>query len=243
MDRIPYFPIYVGDYLQEPQATCSLAAQGLYFRLKMIAHISERYGYLYENGRPISDERLAQRCYLTIEQYIVVLTELRQVGVPSITADGIYFFPEMIEQHRKRAEKRKSKRKERKRKNVAHDTQATSLRPLETESENKDVVVSVVGDGAEEPKPYRVPQDPAGKVILAYKLLTGAEKEDRGWDSRNWARCAKSAPQLLLIFKGDWKKTVEYMQAFKAHCEKSKLDWTMETMVKKYDDWRGKHGF
>ena len=54
--RNPYVPIYPGDWLQGPVAGCSLAAQGLWLRLKFIMHGCEPYGYLYPGRRRVTAE-------------------------------------------------------------------------------------------------------------------------------------------------------------------------------------------
>jgi hypothetical protein len=46
LGKIPYLPIYPGDELQSPISSCSLAAQGLWLRLRLIMQSSPEYGHL-----------------------------------------------------------------------------------------------------------------------------------------------------------------------------------------------------
>lgn len=52
-DRLPYMRLYPGDELQAPVSFCSLAAQGLWLRLRIIMHSCEPYGYLCPGAKPL----------------------------------------------------------------------------------------------------------------------------------------------------------------------------------------------
>lgn len=103
MPNRPFFPIYPGDELRGPVAGCSLAAQGLWLRMRFIMHDSERRGYLHQNGSAIPPESVARRCGCTPEQYETLLAELDQAGVPSRTTDGVIYDPAMVAEERKRS--------------------------------------------------------------------------------------------------------------------------------------------
>lgn len=296
-ERIPYFPIYIGDYLRQPQATCSMAAQGLFLRLKMIAHDSSRYGYLCEQGgAPISIERTAKLCGLTTDLCTSLLLELRQVGVPDVTTDGIYFFQDMVSQLRKRAGNRDRKRKERKRKDVTRLSRVT-LFENENEYENESsVVVGDDGAGRRGKFPPTVEEvavyakeigyaldaekfvkyygsvgwmrgktkiknwklavqtwkhndkstsnklvsitESVRDVITAYRIAKDIPDDDKLWWTIHAGNCVEHAENLLKLCGGDLDHLTGYMGWFKDSMDKSRLSWTLKTMVDKYHDWR-----
>jgi hypothetical protein len=96
-------------------SSCSLAAQGLWLNMMMIAHDSDRYGYLSMNGVAIPPGSIARKCGCTLEQYTTLLAELDSVGVPSRTRDGIIFSRRMVRDAaaRKEAAQRQSRRRSR----------------------------------------------------------------------------------------------------------------------------------
>lgn len=89
--KLPAFQFYPGDWLRDGVSGCSLAAQGLWLRLMILMHDSERYGYLCYNGLPIPSAQLARRCGCTLAEYEELLAELESAGVPSRTKDGIIY--------------------------------------------------------------------------------------------------------------------------------------------------------
>lgn len=89
--NIPAIQLYLGDYLRDAVSGCSLAAQGLWLRLLMMMHDSERYGYLCHNGVPIPSQMLARRCGCSLEEFNTCLAELEAAGVPSRTQNGIIY--------------------------------------------------------------------------------------------------------------------------------------------------------
>jgi hypothetical protein len=88
MAKLPGFMFYPGDWLRDSISGCSLAAQGLWLRMMIIAHDSDRYGYLTTNGVAIPPGSIAQRCGCTLEQYTTLIDELTIAGVVSRSADG-----------------------------------------------------------------------------------------------------------------------------------------------------------
>lgn len=93
----PAFQFYPGDWVRDPVAGCSLAAQGLWLRMMVVAHDSDRYGFLSQNGAPIPPDAISRRCGCeSITQYEALLAELFQAGVPSRTPEGVIFSRRMV---------------------------------------------------------------------------------------------------------------------------------------------------
>src|ERR1035438_5747493 len=93
----PAFQFYPGDWLRDHISGCSLAAQGLWLRMMIVAHDSDRYGYLEVNGAPMPADAIARRCGCeSAEQYSALLSELREAGVPSRTPEGIIYSRRMV---------------------------------------------------------------------------------------------------------------------------------------------------
>lgn len=105
MPKLPALQFYVGDYLRDPIAGCSLAAQGLWLRMLIVMHDSERYGYFCVNGAPIPDETAARRTGCSsVTEYYTFLTELDSAGIPSRTSDGIIYSRRMVSDAKKRSD-------------------------------------------------------------------------------------------------------------------------------------------
>jgi hypothetical protein len=106
-ERLPYMKFYPKDWLADEVAGCSMAAQGLWLRLLMLMHFSERYGYLQKNGAPIPHEILAVRVGILAVEFAAFFRELTDAGVPSVTPTGIIYSRRMVEDAKKRAESAK----------------------------------------------------------------------------------------------------------------------------------------
>ena len=74
--------IFPGDWTASPAAACSLAAQGLWFRLLLIMASNEHhYGTLRRpDGSPMDDGVLARRCGCSTSQFRLLMAELDDVG-------------------------------------------------------------------------------------------------------------------------------------------------------------------
>ena len=93
----PSFQFYPGDWIRDSVAGCSLAAQGLWLRMMIVAHDCDPYGYLGQNGTPMPPDSIARRCGCeSVEQYSQLLSELREAGVPSRTDNGVIFSRRMV---------------------------------------------------------------------------------------------------------------------------------------------------
>lgn len=106
MSKLPAIQFYPGDWLRDDVAGCSLGAQGLWLRMMILMHDSDRYGYLAKNGVPIPPATIAQRCGTSLEQYTTLLAELDTHGVPSRTDDGTIFSRRMVRDAKAREEAR-----------------------------------------------------------------------------------------------------------------------------------------
>ena len=113
MKKLPAFPFYPGDWLRDAIARLSLAAQGLWLRLMILMHDSERYGHLCQNGSPIPPEQLARHCGCSLVEFESLLAELESAGVPSRTRDGIIYSRRMVRDAEERKKATERKRRER----------------------------------------------------------------------------------------------------------------------------------
>jgi hypothetical protein len=65
--------------------------------MMIVAHDSECYGHLSQNGTPMPPDSIARRCGCeSVEQYSSLISELREAGVPSRTPEGIIFSRRMV---------------------------------------------------------------------------------------------------------------------------------------------------
>ncbi|MHC1792154.1 hypothetical protein [Solidesulfovibrio sp.] len=114
MEKIPYIKFFPGDWLRDNVSGCSLAAQGLWLRMMILMHDSERYGYLTMNGLPIPPGFIARKCGCdTLEQYNALLDELDNAGIPSRTPEGAIYSRRMVKDARERQRKAGNKRDQR----------------------------------------------------------------------------------------------------------------------------------
>lgn len=103
MARQPSFQFYPGDWLRDNVSGCSLAAQGLWLRMLLLMHDSERRGYLAMNGSPMPPAHVARRCGSDLAQYETLLAELDAAGVPSRTSDGTIYSRRMVKDTQEKA--------------------------------------------------------------------------------------------------------------------------------------------
>ncbi len=112
--KLPYLQFYPGDWLKDPIAGCSLATQGLWLRMMMVAHESDRYGHLSAGGIPIPQESIAKRCGCDdLTQFETLLAELDRAKVPSRTKSGIIYSRRMDRDQKKRDKWRRDKENQR----------------------------------------------------------------------------------------------------------------------------------
>lgn len=112
--KLPHIQLYPGDWLRDNVAGCSLAAQGLWFRMLLLAHEAKQYGYLAMNGSPIPSDFIARKCGCdSLAQYETLLDELDRAGVPSRTPEGIIYSRRMVRDAKARAAVKERVRKHR----------------------------------------------------------------------------------------------------------------------------------
>lgn len=80
--KLPAIQFYPGDWLRDGVSGCSLAAQGLWLRMLLVAHDSDSYGRLSVSGRPLLPAEIARRCGCAVEEYCLLFNELERAGVP-----------------------------------------------------------------------------------------------------------------------------------------------------------------
>lgn len=114
MGKLPAFQFYPSDWLEDGVAGCSLAAQGLWLRMMIVAHGSPRYGYLCNSlGSPMPPEAIASKCGCSVEVYRSLLAELDLATVPSRTRAGTIFSRRMVRDQKRRQQWKDSQRKHR----------------------------------------------------------------------------------------------------------------------------------
>lgn len=75
------------------------------------------------------------------------------------------------------------------------------------------------------------------KVVTAFKMLQGFERDDKSWDKMHFARFSKSAKQLV-DFMGSWKDAVDCCQDVYEKLTSKGLTVTLETICKHSGDWK-----
>ena len=94
--KLPAIQFYPGDWLRDNVAGCSLAAQGLWLRMMLVAHDSDSYGKLSVSGRALLPAEIARRCGCSVDEFGLLFKELESAGVPSRDANGVIFSRRMI---------------------------------------------------------------------------------------------------------------------------------------------------
>lgn len=105
MGNLQWFAMYPDDWTTDPVAMCSLAAQGLWLRMMFVMHrYSQRYGFLEYAGKPMPEETVSLLCGVPLDEYLKLLSELKEAGVPSFTSNNTLFSRRMVRDARKRAQ-------------------------------------------------------------------------------------------------------------------------------------------
>lgn len=102
--------IYKGDYLRHNVSALSIAAQGLWLRLMILMHDSERPGYLCLNSESMPPRLAATKCSVSLDEYSTLLAELDSVGAFSRSTEGILYSPQIVEEAATRAQNAKRQR-------------------------------------------------------------------------------------------------------------------------------------
>ncbi len=84
---------------------------------------------------------------------------------------------------------------------------------------------------SENPAPEVVkPLTPLQRVVGAYKIAKGNDRDDKAWDKANFGRYSKAAKSLIDCFGGDEKAAVVYLLGRGQELDDKGLDWTLETI-------------
>lgn len=89
---------------------------------------------------------------------------------------------------------------------------------------------------------YKIPDsktEPLKCLVISYKMLMGAEYDDRAWDSIHFSRAGKSAKVLLEIC-GSLRVADSCMVEVAQKFEEAGLPWTLETIVRHAHEWVNK---
>lgn len=180
MSKLPSFQFYPGDWLRDNISGCSLAAQGLWLRMMILMHDSERYGYLSMNGAPIPPGFVSRKCGCdTLEQYTTLLAELDEAGIPSRTSEGIIYSRRMVRDARERERKNRNKADQRSReKGVSGDGDVTAC---VTSDVTSDVTTHVTG-GVTDESPRSSSSSSSSKRTKTKSARAGADGEKTDFD-------------------------------------------------------------
>lgn len=77
-------------------ADCSLAAQGLWIRMLCLMHEASPRGHLVQNGKQVSDTKLARASRISEREVLRLVNELEAEGVFSRTPEGTIFSRRMV---------------------------------------------------------------------------------------------------------------------------------------------------
>ncbi len=230
--KLPAITFYPGDWLRDDVSGVSLAAQGLWLRMMILAHDADRYGYLGKNGSPYSSSFIAKKCGCdTVDQYETLLLELDSVNVPSRTPEGVLYSRRMVrdakERQLKRISWRQQKQEQRKSNVVMDDVRKMSggmsahCPPLSSSSVSSSI--------SKDLKPLKPSSEDAKKLsLLLAELITindpGSTFEGKSFHS--WEKAADGLlkhreygeiEQVLRWSQADsfWKSNILSMSKFK----------------------------
>lgn len=81
---------------------------------------------------------------------------------------------------------------------------------------------------ASEPNPLT----PLQRVVGAYKLAKGIDRDDKAWDRANYARYSKAAKSLLEACGGNLEAAVAYLIGQGDEWDAKSITWTLETIAR-----------
>lgn len=230
MANLPGFIFYPGDWLRDAVSGCSLEAQGLWLRMMIIGHDSDRYGYLSMNGVAIPAGSIAQRCGCTLPQYTTLLAELTAAGVPSRTPEGIIYSRRMVKDAQKREQGAERQRKFKKLKKEGN----ASVTPKKLsgnafyENENE----SVVSLNSKRKANYEEVNTFCSELNLP---TCDSEYLFNHWEGNGWTNGGKPIE--------DWKRTVRaWKAAGHLPSQDTRRDRTRFTADRRHDGRSGEPG-
>ncbi len=79
--------------------------------------------------------------------------------------------------------------------------------------------------------PESAEMTPIQRIVGAYKVAKGNDRDDKAWDKANFARYSKAAKSLHDVF-GDDKAAVVYLLGQAAEWDERGVTWTLETIAR-----------
>ena len=73
---------------------------------------------------------------------------------------------------------------------------------------------------------------PLQRIMLAYKLAKGFDKDDKKWDKFNFPRFIRPAKEILEAFENEEREAVEFVISFGATMDELDRSWTLWTTAK-----------
>jgi hypothetical protein len=187
MTNLPYLTIYKGDFLRGNVSACSIAAQGLWFRIMILMHDSERAGYLCLNGEAMPSRIAAIKCAVSVDEYETLLAELKSVCAFNTSREGIIFSPEIVAQAEERAKNAERQRNFKEKRSGNGQGNGKVTPQVTEESHPSSSSLSSSPSGTEEKdkpiglskKKIRIPSD----FAVNENMLTWANKSVPGLDT------------------------------------------------------------
>jgi hypothetical protein len=102
----PAFQLYPADWRKDAALqSCSMAAQGLWINTICVAHECEPYGHLMVNGKPMNAAQIGRLVGVSTKECEILLLELGEAGVFSVTPEGAIYSRRMVRDERARDER------------------------------------------------------------------------------------------------------------------------------------------
>jgi len=88
----PWMKFYPRDWRgDQALRAVSVAARGLWIECLCIMHEAKPYGHLLVNGQKVEDDTLARMAGVPVDEVRILMSELQQAGVFSLTRKGVVF--------------------------------------------------------------------------------------------------------------------------------------------------------
>ena len=194
MPRLPYLPLYTGDWLKDPNLRrCSQAARGVWIDLLCFMFDCEERGVLATGGVPWTDQQVAAAICGNPDLTITCLMELLSAGVVSRNKSGALFSRRMVRDEENRAKTRGRVKKHR------------------SESSNGDVTHDVTGH------PDNDIEISSKEIDLeAFEVFWKAYPQGRKLDKKatftEWKRQSPMLPAVLVALDA-WKKCQQWQDS------------------------------
>ncbi len=93
----PAFQFYPADWRKDTALqSCSLVARGLWHELMCLMHECEPYGHLAVNSKAMKPDQVARLVGISSREYLKLLGELMDAGVPSVNKEGLIYSRRMV---------------------------------------------------------------------------------------------------------------------------------------------------